>query len=304
MDRCRAVRIAHLSDLHISPVPPPRPWIEAVHLKQVLGYINWLRGRGAHSRIRLAATMAAIAHAEPDAIALSGDIIELGMSSEFAAGATVLSDLSSIAPLALTLGNHDPYTPAAIGRMLTYWGGFLPAAMTTATDPREAYPHVWSSGPLALITLCSGIPTWLFSAEGAIGRAQMQRLETILAALDRTAQVPVLHLHHPPDTARLSPLQRLRDGGQLIHVMARHDCPLILHGHTHRGDIRELSRFGKRLVLAGASSASAVLTTGPAAAGFNLIDVSRRDDCFHIAVSAERFAGGAYNSFDKREWIV
>lgn len=304
MDRGRAVRIAHLSDLHISPVPLPRPWIEAVHLKQVLGYINWLRGRGAHSRFRLDLTMAAIAGAEPDAIALSGDIIELGMSSEFAAGATILSDLLSIAPLALTLGNHDPYTPASIRRLQTYWERFLPGGATTATDPREAYPQVWSSGPLALITLCSGTPTWLFSAEGAIGRAQMQRLDAMLAALDRTAQVPVLHIHHPPDTAQLSALQRLRDGDQLLDVMARHDCPLILHGHTHRGELRQLSCLGKRLVLAGASSASAVATRGPAAAGFNLIDLSRSDDCFHIAVSAQRFDGSAYITFDKREWTV
>jgi len=126
----------------------------------------------------------------------------------------------------------------------------------------------------------------------------------MLAALDRTAQVPVLHIHHPPDTAQLSALQRLRDGDQLLDVMARHDCPLILHGHTHRGDIRQLSCLGKRLVLAGASSASAVATRGPAAAGFNLIDLSRSDDCFHIAVSAQRFDGSAYITFDKREWTV
>ena len=304
MERERAVRIAHLSDLHISPVPPPKPWIEAVHLKQVLGYINWLRDRSAHSRLTLGATMAAIAGVTPNAIALSGDIIELGMSSEFAAGATVLADLSSIAPLALTLGNHDLYTLAASRRALAYWERFLPGEATTAHDPRAAFPQVWSSGPLALITLCSGTPTWLFSAEGAIGGTQMQRLDAMLAALDRTAQVPVLHIHHPPDIARLSPLQRLRDGDLLLDVMARHDCPLILHGHTHRGDIREVSRAGKKLVLAGTSSASAVATGGAAAAGFNLIDLSRRDGCVHIMLKAQRFDGGAYITFDKREWTV
>ena len=304
MERGQAVRIAHLSDLHIGPVPLPRPWIEAVDLKQVLGYINWWRDRGAHSRLRLDATIAAIAGAEPHAIALSGDIIELGMASEFAAGAAVLAELSPIAPLALTLGNHDPYTPASIRRLLSHWERFLPHSATTANDPREVYPQVWSSGPLALITLCSGMPTWLFSAEGAIGRAQMQRLNAILAALDRAMQVPVLHIHHPPDGAHLSLLQRLRDGDQLLDVMARHDCPLILHGHTHRGDIRDLSRLGKKFVLAGAPSASAVATRGMAAAGFNLIDLSRSDDGFHIAVSARRFDGSAYITFDKREWTV
>lgn len=304
MDRSRAVRIAHLSDLHIGPVPLPLPWTEPVHLKQVLGYINWWRGRRAHSPVMLAHTIAAIAETQPDVVALSGDVIELGMSGEFAAGAALLSDLCAIAPLALTLGNHDPYTPAAIQRMLAWWVKFLPGAATMARDPRGGFPQVWSMGPVALITLCSGIPTWLFSAEGAIGRAQMQRLDAILAALDRRAQVPVLHIHHPPDAARLSFLQRLRDGPDLIDLIARYRCPLVLHGHTHDGAIRDLSHRGQNFVMAGAPSASAASATGAAAAGFNLIELSRSADCFHIAVSARRRDGSVHITFDKREWTV
>lgn len=299
-----STRIAHLSDCHLNPVPFPRPWRERARLKQILGFINWWRQRHETSLAQLDATIKALSAALPEAIALTGDIIELGQMAEAVTARNLLEDISAIAPLLVTLGNHDPYTPEAVPRLARAWKEYLPPIKAPADDLRASYPLVRTVGPATVMILCSAKPTWLFSAEGDLGQDQIERLEAALAELPRAQTLPVIALHHPPDPAGLSILQRLRDGPALLDVLARHQVPLLLHGHTHRGLFRSLSWKGHHFIAAGAPCACASAQDGLAAAGFNLIEITRQDQRFHLKLFAERMRDGRFFTCTHREFSV
>ena len=75
-------RIAHLSDPHIGPLPKPR-WRELIG-KRATGYLNWRRGRHrAHDMDALTALVADMRAQNPDHVAMTGDICNIGLPGEF-----------------------------------------------------------------------------------------------------------------------------------------------------------------------------------------------------------------------------
>ena len=78
--------LAHLSDPHLAPLPRPSP-LELLS-KRGLGYINWLRKRRSiHRADMLAALVADLKGHAPDHVAVSGDLVNLSLTNEFARGA-------------------------------------------------------------------------------------------------------------------------------------------------------------------------------------------------------------------------
>lgn len=298
------MRIAHLSDIHFGPVPFPTPWREPTRLKQILGYINWRRSSHTHSSIVLETVVGKIAAAQPDVIVVGGDIIELGQDSEFAVGRRFLDRLRDIAPLMVTPGNHDPYSHAAGQRLLHHWAPYLPQVDRAVKDVRNLYPHCLDLGPVALIALCSGLPTWLFSAEGALGEGQLARLDALLAEVARKQQIPIIAIHHPPDRAKVSWLKRLRDGKALLSVLSYHRCLLVLHGHSHHAALRDIMLQDHAIIMAGASSASATEQAGSKAAGFTLIEFEVKPNMRQLKVEILRLKGNDVSRFDKRAIAV
>ncbi|MBN8943870.1 MAG: metallophosphoesterase [Rhizobiales bacterium] len=263
--------IAHLSDLHLGPVPFPAAW--PWRLKPVLGWINWARQPGAHDAGLFARTAAAVRAASPDHILVSGDLIELGLVQEWKSAHAALARLGAPAGVSWAPGNHDLYTTDAAARIRSGLADWLaPAAV--AGDLRSHFPRLDRIGHVALVTLCSGTPTWLFSAEGHLGEAQLARLAALLDGLDRGQVLPVVAIHHPPVAPGLSPLKRLRDAQALLDILVRHRCPLVLHGHLHKACREDWSRDGHRIAVIGAASASATGRHGDDPASFNLITVT------------------------------
>src|ERR1700689_739171 len=100
--------IAHLSDAHIGPLP--RPTLKELSGKRGLGYINWRRGRHrAHDMDLLSRLVADLLAAPRDHIAMTGDILNIGLPSEFPAAAAWLSTLGAPQDVSFTPGNHDAY---------------------------------------------------------------------------------------------------------------------------------------------------------------------------------------------------
>jgi 3',5'-cyclic AMP phosphodiesterase CpdA len=260
--------IAHVSDLHLTPVPFPI----GEGLKPALGWINWRRKPGAHDAAIASRTIAAVAAARPDHVALTGDLIELGLAAEYAAAGAALAELGDPDQVSWSPGNHDVYTPQAEKRLQAILGDWL-GAPAGAGDLRARFPRVALAGRAAVVTLCSGTPTWLFSAEGELGRDQLARLDSLLSGLDRTASLPLIAIHHPPHAPGLSRLKRLRDGEALMALLARHGCPLLLHGHLHRACDTLWTGGGRSIRLAGAPSASSDGRHGDDPGGFSLIHV-------------------------------
>lgn len=261
--------IAHLSDLHLAPVPFPTEW--PWRLKPVLGWINWKRQPGAHDDAAWVRTAAAVLAAAPDVTAVTGDLIELGLSSEYARAREALSRLGDPRHVSWAPGNHDAYTTDTTARIRRALSDWLAGA---GTDLQSHFPRLDIVGRAALVTLCSGTPTWTFSAEGALGPDQLARLDMLLARLDRRSVLPVIAIHHPPFAPGLSRLKRLRDGEALLDVLARHRCPLVLHGHLHAACRREWRSADHVVTLLGAPSASATGRHGEDGPAFNLVTVA------------------------------
>lgn len=311
--------IAHVSDLHLTPVPFPF----GEGLKPALGWINWRRKPGAHDNAIGEQTIAAVRACAPDHVALTGDLIELGLPSEYAAAGAALAALGEPERLSWAPGNHDVYTPQAEARLraiLADWlapphtspqrgevgapapgegeggrpigevplsrplanlpppGGGAEVQVTRRArvrgDLRHHFPRLDLVGRAAVVTLCSGTPTWLFSAEGELGRDQLARLDLLLAGIDRISHLPVIAVHHPPHAPGLSRLKRLRDGEALLAMLARHRCPLVLHGHLHTACETPWSGDGHAITLLGAPSASSAGHHGDDPAGFSLVHVA------------------------------
>lgn len=261
--------IAHVSDLHLTPVPFPL----GEGLKPALGWINWRRKPGAHDNATGERTIAAVRSCAPDHVALTGDLIELGLPSEYAAAGALLGRLGEPEQVSWAPGNHDVYTSQAEARLRAILGDWLSPAAGDG-DIRHHFPRLELVGNAAVITLCSGTPTWLFSAEGELGADQLARLDALLTGLDRAIHLPVVAVHHPPYAPGLSRLKRLRDGEALLAMLDRHGCPLVLHGHLHVACETTWTGDGHTITLLGAPSASSAGHHGDDPAGFSLIHVA------------------------------
>ena len=106
------MRIAHLTDLHITKLPPS---LAGLLDRRVSGSIN-LRFLGRGERYRDAAERGHFAVQQiiaeaPDAVVFGGDATSLSEPEEFAIAAEVLSPLLSMGiPCIALAGNHDRYT--------------------------------------------------------------------------------------------------------------------------------------------------------------------------------------------------
>src|SRR4051812_31501957 len=87
-------KLAHLSDPHLAPLPRPNP--RELLSKRGLGYINWLRKRRSiHRPEVLAALVADLKAQTPDHIAVTGDLVNLSLTSEFAPARVWLETLGN-----------------------------------------------------------------------------------------------------------------------------------------------------------------------------------------------------------------
>ena len=104
-------------------------------------------------------------------------------------------------------GNHDIYVPGAAELARQAWGAHMRG------DEGESFPYVRRRGPIALIGLCSGVPTELFFASGPLGEEQLAKLAGPRSIKQRDA-FRVVMIHHPP-VSQSSWRKRLTDADEL-----------------------------------------------------------------------------------------
>ena len=286
--------LAHLSDPHLAPLPEPR-WHELIG-KRATGYLNWRRKRRfIHVRAvldRLAADLAGKA----DHIAVGGDLANIALAEEFTRGRDWLASLGAAADVTVVPGNHDIYVRGAAHDVERCWGEFMqgdnsnPAHSRVSGNPETA-PQTWQStalgprfrgderrnfpfvrrrGPLALIGLCSGVPTAPFMATGRLGATQLVALAAALEALKAAQAFRVVMLHHPPVSAA-GWHKRLTDAADFLRVIAAHGAELVIHGHDHLHMLNWLvGPGGTRVPAVGVPSASAAPGMSKDAAAYNL----------------------------------
>jgi 3',5'-cyclic AMP phosphodiesterase CpdA len=270
--------LAHLSDVHLAPLPRPR--LTALNPKQALGLMNWHRTRKSHHlRGVLDAITADIAASRPDHIVVTGDLVNLGLPGEQAAALTWLESLGLPAQVTAIPGNHDVYGSTddpGVERWRPYMrddaGG-------------TGFPFVKTFGRIALIGTSSAVPTPVFFATGRLGEAQRHALAATLAQLRQSSHVRVVLIHHPPLPGQADRLRGLEDAPELAALLAREGAELVLHGHNHQPMLAMLSGQHGPIPVVGAPSASAAPGHHEPGAGYNLLSFLPEGDGCRIQLT-------------------
>jgi 3',5'-cyclic AMP phosphodiesterase CpdA len=261
-----AFRLAHLSDPHLPPLPRPR--LADLAGKRALGYLNWTRNRHKfHRREVLDALVSDMQAQRPDHIAVTGDLVNLALETEFAPALSWLESVGSPDRVTVTPGNHDAYVRRMRNKFAEAWEDYL------SGDASPGFPMLRRRGPLALIGVSSAVPTAPLMATGRLGRSQLDALGRMLAGLGAEQAFRVLLIHHPLRSA--SRFKRLIDASGLLALLKLHGVELILHGHDHVHSTMWIDGPDGAIPAVGVPSASALAHGRYPAAAYNLFSIER-----------------------------
>jgi 3',5'-cyclic AMP phosphodiesterase CpdA len=286
--------LAHLSDPHLAPLPSPR--IRELASKRLLGYLNWLRKRRAiHRREVLAAIVADLHAAQPDHIAVTGDLVNIALPAEIENAQRWLEALGSPTQVSLVPGNHDAYVPGSATRFTRAWGAYMAGDVANSIDAPsddEAFPFLRIRGPVALIGVSTAVSTGPFLATGWLGARQIARMSALLAAAaDRFRAVLI---HHPPHVTPKNHLKRLVDAAAFRAAIASVGAELVIHGHDHVRSLAHIDGPQGRVPVIGVPSASAAFGKDHDPAGYNLYRIDGRPGAWTCGVERRGAdAGGA-----------
>ncbi len=182
-------------------------------------------GRLAYRRVdtgaMLRACVASVARLDPrpDAIVLTGDLVDFGLAEDYAHLREILSPLRQ--PMFVVPGNHDDREAM---RAAFAGDGYLPAS--------GFLQYALDDLPLRLVGIDTVVPQ-----QGG-GRLCDERLGWLDAALRARPDAPTLVLmHHPPFVTGIGHMDRVGLDGRVgfADVMSRHpQVELVLCGHLHR----------------------------------------------------------------------
>lgn len=255
-------RLAHVTDPHFRSFAG----LKLVDLagKRGMGALNVLLNRRRFHKMDLLEAMAVdLAQARPDHLALSGDLSNVSLESEWQAALRWLARLPSV-PDAVTVipGNHDAYVASVVQsgvfeRLFRAYQAVRPETGERAHEIRHGYPFVRFRGPIALVAVNSCVATGDLGAWGEIGGEQLDAVGALLASAEVRARRRVVLLHHPPVMLKGSEHRNLKDRGAFAALLEEVGADLVIHGHDHRDESARLVGPAQRSIpVIGAGSAS------------------------------------------------
>jgi 3',5'-cyclic AMP phosphodiesterase CpdA len=249
--------LAHLSDIHLAPVVE----FSVAHwrLKRLVGYVNWHRKRkGVHLRSVVDRLVADLASQRADHIAVTGDLVNLGLPGEMAAALEWLRGVGSPDRVTVVPGNDEIYVRVRRDPGTARWQEFMRATAEGAGygDGGHAFPFVRRFGRIALVGVNSAIPTMPVLARGRVGGSQLDRLGRVLDRLGREGLIRIVLIHYPPLPGQSSPSRKLLDAEATQEVLSQHGAELVLHGHNHTNTLVYCRAQGADIPVVGIASAS------------------------------------------------
>ncbi|XSG81338.1 MAG: metallophosphoesterase family protein [Methyloligella sp. ZOD6] len=286
-------KLAHLSDIHLSPLPRARR--RDLFNKRIIGYVNWHRGRKlVHRREVLDHLTHDLILRKPDHIAVTGDLVNLGLPEEFQRAAEWLKHLGPPERVTAIPGNHDAYVRLNPERGTGLWQPYMeanPAGEALVPTPPKGFPFVRRYGDIALIALSSAIPTMPFLAAGRIGAAQRRDLTQALKELGEQDLFRIVLIHHPP-LPGLAPWRRaLRDREKIAKILKDCGAELVLHGHNHEESLEQIETVSGLCSVVGVPSASEATEDGAPAAAYNEYAISRDENGWHCEMDIRSASG-------------
>jgi len=266
------VTLAHISDIHLAPLPPVR-WSELMN-KRITGYINWrLRRRSSLSGDGLHNLVQHMKEQQPDFVAVTGDLVNLGLEAEANTAWNWLQTVGDEQSVCVSPGNHDAYVKQTFAFNAERWNGY----MRGETMDSAPFPFVRRIGDVAIISCSSSVPSPPFMAIGRFEQDQADRLGRILRLMGEAGYFRVVLIHHPPNQEARSFRLGLRGAKRFREVVAEHGAELILHGHTHKSTIFAIPGKTGDVPVIGVAAAGAAQREdgGEDPARYNLFKIER-----------------------------
>lgn len=273
--------LAHISDIHLGPLPPLG--VKDYLAKPLFGFMNWHQNR---ERIFDSTVLDSLTDdmraAKPDHIAVTGDIVNLGMEAEFEHALGWLITLGDPSDVTVIPGNHDAYVPGSLEGLNRTWRPFMEGELPPG---RTTFPFIRRRGPLAIIGVSTAIATPPFMATGRVGVGQANALARALAETGERGLCRVVLIHHPPGDGSTSWHRRLI-GTKLVHdAIAASGADLVLHGHNHVTSITSLCGPNGPVPVVGAAAASTKPNGHAVGGAYNLIRIDGDEPPYTITMT-------------------
>ncbi|MCQ8278615.1 metallophosphoesterase [Acetobacteraceae bacterium KSS8] len=292
-------RLAHLSDPHL-PFDPVGDGLgeKRLTIKQRMALQSWRRKRRHISTLSpdraLRDDLAAFGS---DHVAVTGDLVNLGTTIEYRRARSWLERIGPADAVSVAPGNHDATARGTLADGFAQWQPFMSGDAPAPTG--AVFPFLRVRGPVAIVALCSAIPTRPGSAAGRLGHRQIARAAALLEEASRRGLFRIVLIHHPPFLGPGGPRKALRDRGPLRRMLGRTGAELVLHGHHHRASLAHLQGPAGPIPVFGVPAALAssprpelggwlAHTVRPDGAGWMLDTTLRRYDPAHGRFEAER----------------
>ena len=268
------MRLIHITDPHLSSLEGQS--FLGLRGKRRSGYLSWRKNRRHEHRFEVLEQLTdAVMSLSPDQVLVTGDLVHIGLESEMAEAAAWLRRLGTPDRVFLVPGNHDNYAADSASSMARHWSAYLPESFGSSPGGFAAYPVIRRRNGVELIGVNTACVTRIFSAAGAVGASQRERLAETLEASAGEDVFRCLLIHHPPFPGMTRRRKALRDDGPLRDLLLRCSPDLLLYGHLHRN--REDREAGVRCFCT--ASASSVSD-----ASFRVIDIERTGTGWHCRV--------------------
>jgi 3',5'-cyclic AMP phosphodiesterase CpdA len=274
-------RLAHLSDCHLGPLPPfaRRELVS----KRLFGYLNWQRNRAkAFAPGTTQDLLEDLAQQGADHIAVTGDLVNIALESEFESAARFLAALGSPDDVTAIPGNHDAYVPGALARFNAHMGPFIASDAANA-PPASPYPLIRRRGSVLLLGLSSATVSGPMLATGAVDKGQRERMLAELSAANTLFRVVLIH--HPPTPNATRWHKRLIGAQRLRAIWRQTGCELILHGHTHLPTRASLAGPDGPIAVFGVASAAQAPGGHKPAASYTLFDIEESVDSWLVTAT-------------------
>jgi 3',5'-cyclic AMP phosphodiesterase CpdA len=276
-------RLAHLSDVHLGPVPNLR--LRDFASKRIVGYANWRRNRsGAMTSETLDRLVDDLRVQRPDHIVVTGDLTNIATREEFENARRWLEALGPPERVTAIPGNHDAYVPRAHHRFRKLWAPWM------VSDDAEhigsaLFPFMRRKGNVALIGVSSAVASAPFMATGRVGERQTQRVAELLREARAEGLFRIILIHHPPKLIDpRSAWRKLTDGKRFRTAIERFGAELILHGHEHARMLTAIKGATGVVPVIGVPAGSAPALGGPRAGGYALHEIAEKGQAYDLTV--------------------
>ncbi|MDP3897900.1 MAG: metallophosphoesterase [Mesorhizobium sp.] len=266
-------RLAHISDVHLGPLPDVT--YRELASKRITGYVNWHRNRASRLNVgALGAIVADMLASVPDHIAVTGDLMNLALEVEIELAREWLASLGEPNSVSVVPGNHDAYVPGALKKACIAWRPWTAGETGWAKANEHGFPYIRVRDKVAIIGVSSARASAPFLATGSFSAEQAGRLGRILDRAGDEGLFRVIMIHHPPVRGAAPSHKRLYGIGTFQDTLRRHGAELVLHGHTHLPTLYWIGGRGSLVPVVGVAAGGESHGVEKPLAQYNLLEIS------------------------------